>query len=78
MPDPLHHSTMAAITRMAQARGLPIVRADDEVVIVGDVRVENRNLGNSGPTGWYTSGEAGPLQGPIAALRHALGETPRA
>lgn len=36
MPDPLHHTTLAAITRLAQTHGLPIVRADTERVIVGD------------------------------------------
>ena len=36
MPDPLHHTTLAAITRLAQTHGLPIVRADTEKVIVGD------------------------------------------
>lgn len=36
MPEPLHHTTLAAITRLAQTHGLPIVRADTERVIVGD------------------------------------------
>jgi hypothetical protein len=75
MPDPLHHSTLAAITRLAQERGLPIVRADDEVVIVGDAHVERWPLGWVVPprlAGEYpTSGHWGSA---LLALRHALGE----
>ena len=36
MPEPLHHTTLAAIERLAQTHSLPIVRADDDVVILGD------------------------------------------
>lgn len=71
MPDPLHHSTMAAITRMAQARGLPIVRADSECVIVGDISV--RRIGSGL---WTHRGYAFPSAS--RAIRSALRDTPNA
>lgn len=75
MPDPLHHSTMAAIERLAQTHSLPIVRADTEKVIVGDFVVIPVQgvwacLRGGVPLGF------GITQ--VAALRAALRETPRA
>ncbi|HCN27952.1 MAG TPA: hypothetical protein DIT64_04040 [Verrucomicrobiales bacterium] len=72
MPDPLHHSTMAAITRMAQARGLPIVRADSEKVVLGDVETWRTCCG------WELRGVWRAFRSPTQALRAALRETPRA
>lgn len=71
MPEPLHHSTLAAITRLAQARGLPIVRADSEMVIVGDYCLKRSIFDGR----WYCNG-GGPLtRRPLYALRAALRES---
>lgn len=72
MPDPLHHSTLAAITRLAQARGLPIVRADSEKVVLGDVETWRTYCG------WELRGAWRAFRSPTQALRAALRETPRA
>ena len=73
MPEPLHHTTLAAITRLAQTHGLPIVRADTERVIVGDfVAVPGRCgwIALRGPRA-FGSGKT-----PLHALRAALREVP--
>jgi|GEM_PF-5084826 len=63
---------MAAITRMAQARGLPIVRADSEKVVLGDVETWRTYCG------WELRGVWRAFRSPTQALRAALRETPRA
>ena len=71
MPEPLHHTTLAAITRLAQTHGLPIVRADTEKVIVSDFVVVAAGsvwvcLRGGVPLGFGIT--------PVAALRAALRE----
>lgn len=71
MPEPLHHTTLAAITRLAQTHGLPIVRADTEKVIVSDF------VAVPGECGWIAIRGRVPLgfgKTPLHALRAALRE----
>lgn len=76
MPEPLHHSTLAAIVRLAQARGLPIVRADIDRVVLGDTAAVRDINGLWRVVGW---GSCRPSCGTaLHALRAALRETPSA
>ena len=75
MPEPLHHTTLAAITRLAQTHGLPIVRADKERVIVGEFIVSRSTNGR-----WFARkcGERQLLcrgDTPLHALRAAIRES---
>lgn len=91
MPKPLHHSTLAAITKLAQKHGLPLVRADSDAVIVGDFEVRFTGDANDlrrhsdvtglGTTRWYVPADRGTRReqsftSPLHALRDALRKKP--
>lgn len=87
MPRPLHPSTLAAITKLAQEYGLPLVRADNEVVIIGDFEVRFTGDANDlrrhsdvtglGTTSWYVPADSGTRReqsftSPLYALHYAI------
>ena len=71
-PDTMRAMLGESILGRAQARGLPIVRADSEKVVLGDVETWRTYCG------WELRGVWRAFRSPTQALRAALRETPRA